>query len=71
MWGYNLLNFSRGLTRPLHFYGWDLLAVCHHPDRFCDYWHCDCGDIFLNCQTISCDNMFQGLSEFMGGIPTL
>ena len=55
----------------MQIYGWNLLAVCHHPDRFCDYWHCDCGDIFLNCQTISCDNMFQGLSEFMGGIPTL
>ena len=42
MWGYNLFNFSRGLTRPLHLpvmqiCGWDLLAVCHHPDRFCDF----------------------------------
>ena len=74
-WGYNVFNLSRDLTRPPHFevmriYGWELLALCHHPDKFGDHRHCDTGDaMFLMCHVISCDHMFTGLYKVMSGSP--
>ena len=52
-------------------YGWELLAVCHHPDKFGDQRHFDSGDIMnLICQLTSLDHMFKALHELMGGMPS-
>ena len=48
-------------------FGWELLAVCHHPDKRGDHRHCDYGDMFLICHMTLSDHMFKGLCEFMGG----
>ena len=54
----------------MRIYGWELLAVCHHPDKSCDYKYCDSGDImFLICHVTSLEHMFIGLYEFMDGGP--
>ena len=44
-WGYKVFNLSRDLTSPPHWrvmqiYGWELIAECHHPSKFCDHKHC-------------------------------
>ena len=42
--------------------------VCHDPDKFCDYYHCDSGDVmFLICHVTSRKHMFKELCGFMGG----
>ena len=71
---HNVLNLLRDLTRPAHLgvmriYGWELLAVCHQPDKLMDYKCCGSKDIiiFLICRVTSLDHRFQGLFEFMGG----
>ena len=63
MWPRNITSL-RG-----HGYGWELLVICHHPDKFGDRKHCDIGDMFLICQLTSRDHMFKGLCEPMGGSP--
>ena len=68
-----VIDLSRDLTRPPHrgvmqIYMLELLTVCHHADMFCDYGHCNSGDIkFLKFYVMSRDHMFKGLCEFMGG----
>ena len=44
--------------------GWELLEVCHHPDKSCDHKHCDCGDSHVT----SSEHMFKWLCEFKGGL---
>ena len=71
-WRYNRFNLCRDLTRPPHWgvmriYGWELLAICHHPDKFGDHGHCESGDMFLICYVTSSDQIFEGLCYFMGG----
>ena len=74
-WGCNVFSLSRDLTRPPHFevmriYGWELPALCHHPEKFGDHTHCDTGDaMFLICHVISRDHMFTGLYKVMSGSP--
>ena len=50
-WRYKLLNLLHDLIRPPHWgvmqiYVWELLAICQHPDKFCDHWHSDRKYIF-------------------------
>ena len=40
--------------------------ICHYPDKFDKYKHCDCGDV-CNISNLSRDCMFKGLCEFMDG----
>ena len=64
---YNVFNLSRDLTWPFHcgvmqIYGWQLLALCHHPHKLCDHKHCGSGDKkFLICHVTSRQHMFKGL----------
>ena len=51
-------------------YGWQLLPLCHHPDKFCEHRHSDSGDMFLICHMISHNHMFKGFCEFKGGSPS-
>ena len=68
---YNVFSLSRDLTRPLHLgvmqiFGWELLAACHHLDKFGHHRHCDGGGImFLICHMTSCDHMFQGFYTYL------
>ena len=51
-------------------YGWELLAICHRPDKSCDHKHCDSGDLMLLVfQVTSREHMFKGLYKFVGGSP--
>ena len=53
-------------------YVWELLKVCHHLGKSCEHKHYDSEDImFLISHMTSRKHMFQGLCEFMGGIPSL
>ena len=57
-WRCNAFNLSRDLTWSPHWevmriYGWELIALCHYPDKPCDYKHCDGGNIFLIYQVTS------------------
>ena len=53
-------------------YVWELLKVCHHLGKSCEHKHYDSEDImFLICHMTSRKHMFQGLCEFMGGIPSV
>ena len=76
-WEYDVFTLSRDLIWPPHWGscelmgGWDLLALCLHPDKPCDHKQCDCGDVtFLICHMTSRVHMFKGLCEFMGGSPS-
>ena len=51
----------------MQIYGWELLAVCHHPDKFGDHRHCESGGRCLICHVTSYVHMFKGLCYFMGG----
>ena len=52
----------------MQIYGWQLLVLCHHPDKLCDHKHCEGGDKkFLICHVTSRQHMFKGSYEFMGG----
>ena len=43
-------------------------CVSHHADKSCDHKHCVVGDaMFLICHLTSCEDMFKGFCEFMGG----
>ena len=52
-------------------YGRELLKVCHHLGKSCEHKHYDSEDMFLICHMTLRKHMFQGLCEFMGGIPSL
>ena len=53
-------------------YVWELLKVCHHLGKSCEHKHYDSEDImFLISHMTSRKHMFQGLCEFMGGIPSV
>ena len=52
-------------------YGWELLKVYHHLGKSFEHKHYDSEYMFLICQVTSRKHMFQGLCEFMGGIPSL
>ena len=48
-------------------YGWDFLAVCHHPDKFDDHRHCDSDDLmFWICRMTSHGLMFNEFCYFTG-----
>ena len=52
------------------FYGWKLLAICHHTEKPCDHSYCNSGDkIFFICHMTSPKHMFKQLCEFMGRSP--
>ena len=52
------------------FYGWKLLAICHHTEKPCDHRYCNSGDkIFFICHMTSPKHMFKQLCEFMGRSP--
>ena len=44
----------------MQIYGWELIAVCHYPNKSYDHKHCDSGDIFLICQVISREKKSKG-----------
>ena len=74
-WRHNVLNLSRDFPWPLHWgimqiFRWELLVVCHHPDKSCDHKHCDSGDKFLICYLTSCEHIFKGLYKFTEGNPS-
>ena len=47
-------------------YGWELIAVCHHPERFVDNKHFNSGDLmFLISLVTSRDHMLQELYVVM------
>ena len=50
----------------MQIYGWELLAVCYHPDKSCDQ-HCDSGGMFLICHVTSREHIVKSLCEFIGG----
>ena len=53
----------------MRIYRWELLAVCHHPDKSCDHRHCDCGDImFLICHMTSRKRVWWPWSNASGDI---
>ena len=55
------------IAMVMQIYQWELLTIYHHPGKFGDPRHGDCGDIMnLTCHLISRDHMFKGLCEFMG-----
>ena len=56
----------------MQIYGWELLKISQHLDKFCEHWNCDSGDIgFLICSVTSPEeHMFKELCEFTGGIPS-
>ena len=62
---------SRDLAKPsywkiLWLYEWELLIVCHHPDKFGSQRHCVSGDvIFLIYHIILQDHLIKGSSDFM------
>ena len=65
---------SRDITRPPHrgairIYGWELLAVCHHPDKFGHHMHCNSGDMYLLCHVTSQDHIIGGSSDLMDESP--
>lgn len=71
-WRYNVCNFQYDLTWSPHcgvmlIYGWELLSICHHPDKSCDHKHCDSKDMFSVNYVTSHEHMFKGLHEFTGG----
>ena len=50
MWKCNLFSLSHDLIRTpqlgiMRIDGWKLLAVCYHPDKFCEHRHWDSADI--------------------------
>ena len=47
----------------MRIYGWELLAVCHHP-KSRDHKHCDSGGMFLICHVSSREHILKGLCEF-------
>ena len=52
----------------MRIYGWQILALCHQPDKSCDHKHYDSGYImFLICHLTFPEQIFEGLYEFMGG----
>ena len=64
---YNIFSLSRDFTKPPNWevtqiYGWKFLAVCHHPEKFCDRRYRDNGNkMFLICHVTSRNHMFKGL----------
>ena len=76
-WINNIFNLSLDLTWSLHWgvmqiYGWKLLAVCHHPDKSCDYKHWYGENIvLLICHLSSREHMFKWLRECMDGSSSL
>ena len=52
----------------MQFFGLELLAVCHHYDKFDDRKYCGSGDMtFLICHVTSNDYSFKGSCEIIGG----
>ena len=51
-------------------YEWELLVLCHHPDKSCGHKHCDSGDMSLICQVTFREHIFEGLCKFMDGCPS-
>ena len=52
----------------MQIYVWELLAICHHPDKSCDHKHCDSeGIMFLIFHVTFREHMFKDLYEFIGG----
>ena len=52
----------------MRIYVWELLAVCHHPEKSCENEHCDSEDkIFLIFHVTSREHMFKWLCEVIGG----
>ena len=66
---YNIFILSGVFTRPPHgevmlTFGWELVAVIPHPDKFGERRHCNSDYImFLICHVTSRDGMFYGLCE--------
>ena len=51
-------------------YGWELVVVCHHPDKFGDHRHCDNWDLtFLICHQTSRNHLLKWQCDFKGGSP--
>ena len=46
--------------------GWELLAVCHQPDKFGGHRHCDSGNVFLIFHVTLRDHTFKEFCEFAG-----
>ena len=54
-----------------HNHGWELFAVCQHPDKSSEHKNGDSGYIiFLICHATYRDYIFKGMCEFMSGIPS-
>ena len=45
----------------MRIYGWELIAVYHHPERFGYSSHCDCGDMFFIRHMTSWEHTSEGL----------
>lgn len=51
-------------------YRWELLAVCHHPEKVDGHSHCDSRDLItLICHVTSSYHVFKRSCNFMGEIP--
>ena len=55
----------------MRFYGWELLAVCRHPDSFGNQRHWSGDIMFIISYVTSRDHVLKGsLCKFMGGSPS-
>ena len=50
----------------MRIYEWELLAVCHHPEKFGDHRHCDNEGMFSICHVALHDHMFKWLCKVEG-----
>ena len=76
-WRYNVFKLPCDLTKPAHWgimwiHGCELLAVCHHPDKFGGHKNCDSGDIkYLICHITSQNQVFEESCNSMSGSSSL
>ena len=57
-WRYLICHVtSQDHLKRIH--GWQLHRLCHHPDQFCDYKHCDSEHMFLICHVTNVIKCFE------------
>ena len=69
-----VFNLSRDFTWTPHWgvmwiYGWELLAVYHHPDKSCGHKHCDIRDKFSICHVNFRKHMFKDYMNLWVEVP--